>query len=136
MPFPRLVSASFSIRPDQMLFSSVHSFLNALLALAGQDAAAQLPATEVELLKLWWDMGGVRPQGFLPGPTPSQNLLNAAAADRLAHAPNEPIFRFMICRPNRCEELKSAGVLRDKEFGHSVVFAHDIYEEWAPCASS
>ena len=28
-------------------------------------------------------------------------------------------------------ELKSVGILLNKELGHSVVFAHDIYEEWA-----
>lgn len=33
-------------------------FLDAMLSLAGREGTDRLPATEVELLKLWWDLGG------------------------------------------------------------------------------
>jgi len=54
------------------------------------------------------------------------------AAEAVAHAPNVPIA-IRDLSPEPLEELKSAGVLRDKAFGHSVAFTHDIYEEWALC---
>jgi hypothetical protein len=127
--FPRLAPLlSQSGGPDVILKRPF--FLNALLGLAGQDAAAQLPATEVELLKLWWEMGGSDRKDFSPAQH-RRNLL-IEAADAIAHAPNMPISIHTL-PPEPLEELKSAGVLRDKEFGHSVVFAHDIYEEWALC---
>jgi hypothetical protein len=54
------------------------------------------------------------------------------AAEAIARAPNVPIG-IRDLSPEYLEELKSSGILRDKEFGHSVVFTHDIYEEWALC---
>jgi hypothetical protein len=105
-------------------------FLNALLGLSSKAAAAQLPATEVELLKLWWEMGGSDQNDFAH--TQHRRNLLVAMADSVAHAPNTPIpIRDMP--PEPLDELKSAGVVRDKELGHSVVFAHDIYEEWSLC---
>jgi hypothetical protein len=103
-------------------------FLNALLSLA--DADGQLPATEVELLKLWWELGGTDRKEFASAQH-RRNLL-IQAAESIAHAPNAPIA-IRGFAPEPLEELKSASVLRDKELGHSVAFAHDIYEEWALC---
>jgi hypothetical protein len=127
--FPRLAPLlSQSGGPDVILKRPF--FLNALLGLAGQNAVTQLPATEVELLKLWWEMGGADRKDFSFAQH-RRNLL-IEAADAIARAPNMPISIHTL-PPEPLEELKSAGVLRDKEFGHSVVFAHDIYEEWALC---
>jgi hypothetical protein len=105
-------------------------FLNALLGLADGGPAGQLPATEVELLKLWWELGGADRREFSSAQHRRNLLLQAAEA--IVRAPNRPIG-IRDLSPEHLEELKSAGVLRDKEFGHSVVFAHDIYEEWALC---
>jgi hypothetical protein len=105
-------------------------FLDAILNLAGRNASAQLPATEVELLKLWWELGASDRTDF----SASQHRRNVLVelADRLAHSPKQPIsIRNVV--PEPIEELKSAGVIRDKELGHSVVFTHDIYEEWSLC---
>jgi hypothetical protein len=127
--FPRLGPLlSQSGGPDIILKRPF--FLNALLGLAGQNTAAQLPATEVELLNLWWEMGGSDRKDFSPAQHRRNLLIEAAGAS--ARAPNNPISIHDL-PPEPLEELKSAGVLRDKEFGHFVVFAHDIYEEWALC---
>lgn len=105
-------------------------FLAALLTLAGRDDAAQLPATEVELLKLWWELGGSNHRE----PSPAQHRRNTLMqlAENLLRSPNGPILISAIA-PEPLEELKSSGVVRDKNLGHSVVFTHDIYEEWALC---
>ena len=107
-------------------------FLEAILNLAGRDATTQLPATEVELLRLWWEFGASDRADF----SSAQHRRNALLelADRLARIPNTPISIRDIA-PEPLEELKSSGVLRDKELGHSVVFTHDIYEEWELCQS-
>jgi hypothetical protein len=105
-------------------------FLNALLGLSGNTDAARLPATEVELLKLWWEMGGSDRKDFADAQH-RRNLL-VAMAEKIARAPNAPIS-IRDLPPEPLEELKTAGVLRDKELGHSVVFTHDIYEEWSLC---
>jgi hypothetical protein len=105
-------------------------FLNALLSLAASKGAETLPATEVELLNLWWEMGGSdRPDFSLA--QHRRNLL-IALAEALSQAPNTGVPIRML-PPEPLAELKSSGVVRDKELGHSVVFTHDIYEEWALC---
>lgn len=105
-------------------------FLEAILKLAGRQGTTSLPASEVELLKLWWENGGADEPGF----TPAQHRRNAllALADRYIVAPTQPISIRDIA-PEPIEDLKSVGVLRDRQLGHSVSFAHDIYEEWALC---
>ena len=105
-------------------------FLDAMLTLAGRDGTDRLPATEVELLKLWWDLGGSDRADFSLAQHRRNLLLQLA--ERLATAPNKPISINDLA-PERITELKSAGILRDKDLGHSVVFTHDIYEEWALC---
>ena len=103
-------------------------FLESVLSLAGEEKPAELPATEAELLKLWWSLGGSEDKN----PVRSQNRRNVLLdlAERLARTPNEAVSTEGL-QPEALGELKSAGVLLDKELGHSVVFAHDIYEEWA-----
>jgi hypothetical protein len=105
-------------------------FLAALLTLAGRDGATQLPATEVELLKLWWELGGSDQRDS----SSAQHRRNALMqlAENLAPSPNSPILISAVA-PEPLEELKSSGVVRDQNLGHSVVFTHDIYEEWALC---
>jgi len=105
-------------------------FLDAMLTLAGLEGTERLPATEVELLKLWWDLGASDRADFSLAQH-CRNLL-LQLAERLATAPNRPISINDLA-PERINELKSAGILRDTDLGHSVVFTHDIYEEWALC---
>lgn len=103
-------------------------FLDEVLTLAGRTGDAELPASEVELLSLWWTLGAAERADF----TPAQQRRNAllSLAERLSTKPESPIaIRDMDAQP--LEDLKSAGVVRDHRLGHSVVFAHDIYEEWA-----
>ncbi len=105
-------------------------FLEAVLSLSGREGTTSLPATEVELLKLWWELGGADQTGF----TPAQQRRNVliSLAERFILAPNSAIS-IRDLPPESLEDLKSAGVVRDKQLGHSVTFAHDIYEEWALC---
>jgi hypothetical protein len=103
-------------------------FVEAILGLAEGAGGASLPATEVQLLKLWWELGGSERRDFSPAQHRRNILL--ALAERLAEDPDRPISIRHLA-PEPLEDLKSAGVIRDKELGHSVIFAHDIYEEWA-----
>ena len=105
-------------------------FLDAMLGLAGRAGTSLLPATEVELLTLWWDLGGSDRSDFSPAQH-RRNLLTQLA-QRLVIAPAKALIITDLV-PEVIAELRSAGILRDKELGHSVVFAHDIYEEWALC---
>jgi hypothetical protein len=105
-------------------------FINALLALTAHADGRALPATEVELLKLWWEMGGSDQKDFVKAQHRRNTLL--AAANLLSQASSAAIAIHTLL-PEPLDELKSAGVLRGKELGHSVVFGHDIYEEWALC---
>ena len=105
-------------------------FLDAITGLAGNSSSQLLPATEVELLSLWWRLGGSDRSDFSPAQHRRTVLLDFA--QRLAQAPNVAIPIRNVA-PDPLGELKTAGVLRDKEFGHSVEFTHDIYEEWALC---
>ena len=105
-------------------------FLDAMLSLAGRDGKDQLPATEVELLKLWWALAGSDRADFSPAQHRRNVLMQLA--ERLAAVPNCALA-INDLSPEVIAELKSAGILRDKDLGHSVVFTHDIYEEWALC---
>ena len=105
-------------------------FLEAMLTLSGRDASSQLPATEVELLRLWWHLGASDRTDFSAAQHRRNVLLELA--DRLSRTPNSPIAIRAIA-PEQLDELRSSGVIRDKQLGHSIVFAHDIYEEWALC---
>ncbi|WP_046500745.1 NACHT domain-containing protein [Candidatus Filomicrobium marinum] len=105
-------------------------FLEAVLSLAGRDGTTSLPATEVELLKLWWELGAADRSDFTPAQTRRSALLELAS--RLAAAPDTPISIRGI-QPEPIGDLKSAGIIRDVRLGHTVAFTHDIYEEWALC---
>lgn len=103
-------------------------FLDEVLSLAGRTSGVELPASEVELLSLWWTLGGADRADFTPAQQRRNLLLHLA--ERLSGKPETPIaIRDLDAQP--LEDLKSAGVIRDHRLGHSVVFAHDIYEEWA-----
>jgi ABC-type cobalamin/Fe3+-siderophores transport system ATPase subunit len=105
-------------------------FLEAILSLSGRERTTSLPATEVELFQLWWELGGADQPSF----TPAQHRRNVliSLAERLIEAPNSAIS-IRDLPPEPLEDLKSAGVVRDKQLGHSVTFTHDIFEEWALC---
>lgn len=105
-------------------------FLEALLSLSGRVGTSSLPATEVELLKLWWELGGANQPDFVAAQHRRNILLSLA--ERFIEAPNNAIS-IKDLLPEPLENLKSAGVIRDKQLGHSVIFSHDIYEEWALC---
>jgi len=126
--FPRLRPLLFQSGGADIILKRPF-FLNALLGLAG-DGEAQLPATEAELLRLWWQMGGSDRKDSSSVQHRRNLLLDVGEA--LCRAPNTPVA-IRALSPDVLEELKSAGVLRDRELGHSVAFAHDIFEEWTLC---
>lgn len=105
-------------------------FLDAIVRLAGDSGNTELPATEVELLHLWWTLGASERSDAVPAQKRRNVLIDLAR--QLARSPGAAMaIRDLQAEP--LVELKAAGVLRDKELGHSVVFSHDIYEEWALC---
>jgi len=106
-------------------------FLNALLTLGTQGTAdAELPATEATLLRLWWSFGGTDQTGFALAQEQRETLI--ALGERLARNSGSAIPLSALAA-SAVERLVTAGVLRNVELGHSVVFAHDIFEEWALC---
>lgn len=105
-------------------------FLDTILRLADNQAAAGLPASEVQLLDLWWRLGGSDRQDFAQSQRRRDTLIALASA-AAAH-PNSPLPIHGL-DPDALDELRNAGVVRDQSFGHTVNFAHDIYEEWSLC---
>ncbi|HWX65422.1 MAG TPA: hypothetical protein VNZ27_03240 [Rhodanobacter sp.] len=106
-------------------------FLNALLMLGAQGANnAALPATEAALMRLWWSFGGTDQTGFALAQEQRETLI--ALGERFAQSPGSAITLGQLS-VNAIEQLATAGVLRNVELGHSVVFAHDIFEEWTLC---
>lgn len=105
-------------------------FVSALLTLGARSGSSTLPATEVALLKLWWELGGTDQPDFALAQARRETLI--ALAERQAKAQNSslPISGLDV---DALQALKSAGVIRAVELGHTAVFAHDIYEEWASC---
>jgi hypothetical protein len=105
-------------------------FIDALLTLAERSPTTELPATEVDLLCLWWRLGGADREEF----SAAQHRRNALMqlAQLLARTPNGALSIANVA-PDPIAELKTAGVLRDRDLGHSVIFTHDIYEEWTLC---
>ncbi|ATQ43385.1 hypothetical protein CSW64_13675 [Caulobacter mirabilis] len=103
-------------------------FFESVLSLAGRDGTSSLPATEVELLKLWWELGGAERADFTPAQQRRNVLL--ALAERLVAKPDTAIS-IRDLAPEPLSDLKSAGTIRDVQLGHTVAFSHDIYEEWA-----
>lgn len=106
-------------------------FLNALLTLGAQgEGDAALPATEAALLKLWWSFGGTDQTGFALAQEQRETLI--ALGEQLAQSHGTPITLGGLSA-TAIERLTTAGVIRNVELGHSVVFAHDIFEEWTLC---
>lgn len=105
-------------------------FLDTILRLSDVKTAADLPASEVELLDLWWRLGGSDRPDFAESQR-RRDALVALASSAAAH-PNSPL-PLQDLDPDAIDELRSAGVVRDQAFGHTVNFAHDIYEEWSLC---
>ncbi len=105
-------------------------FLEALLNLSGRESTTSLPASEVELLRLWWKLGGADLSGGVWAQHRREVLISLA--ERVIAAPGSAIS-IRGLQPEPLEELKSAGVISDSRLGLSVAFSHDIYEEWAVC---
>lgn len=125
--FPRLRSLLAQASIDVILHRPF--FLNALLSLqASADAA--LPATEAALLQLWWSFGGTDQTGFAAAQEQRETLV--ALGERLAQSPATAIQMGGLSA-TAVERLVGTGVLRNVALGHSVVFAHDIFEEWTLC---
>jgi hypothetical protein len=105
-------------------------FLNALIGLRGGLSKEPGPATEIELMTLWWKHGGVDAGEFAE--IHARRDLILLLAERVSKNPHRSIsIRGLPSSP--LGELRSNGVLRDAVIGHSVLFAHDIYEEWSLC---
>lgn len=100
-------------------------FLDALTRLPV--AAGSEVRSEVDLVELWWEHGGADGVDFAPAQG-RRNVLLALGEQLLAN----PGARLAIrdVDPVALDELLQAGVLRSAELGISVVFSHDIYEEW------
>jgi hypothetical protein len=125
--FPRL----------QPLLSSDHGtdvilrrpfFLETILQLGEGGGATSLPATEVELLGLWWRLGAGDQLAFAKAQRRRNALLQLAAS--VASAPTSPP-PIRDIDEEALAELIEVDVVRQHTYGHSVEFAHDIYEEWA-----
>jgi hypothetical protein len=127
--FPRLRSLLAQGSIDVILHRPF--FLNALLTLGtqGEDDAA-LPATEAALLQLWWSFGGTDQTSFALAQEQRETLV--ALGERLARSPGTAIALGGLSVA-AIERFVAAGVVRNVELGHSVVFAHDIFEEWTLC---
>ena len=132
-----IVSTAFPrLRP--LLLESEHAdvilrrpfFLDSIIRLAGSEGIEELPASEAELLKLWWKLGGSDDPCFTSAQDRRNTLLEIA--ERLLAEPSRPV-KIRGISTEALENLKTAGVLRDANLGHTVAFAHDIYEEWALC---
>lgn len=103
-------------------------FLEATISLAGRTGQSTLPASEAELLELWWGLGGADNPDFSPAQDRRNALLELA--ERFVRHPATPIpIRDIASGP--LEDLRNAGVIRDVRLGHTVTFSHDIYEEWS-----
>ncbi|MDD5279505.1 ATP-binding protein [Acidithiobacillus sp.] len=127
--FPRLRALLAQGSIDVILHRAF--FLNALLTLGTQGGDdAELPVTEIALLQLWWSFGGTDQTGFALAQEQCETLI--ALGERLAQAPCAPIALGGLSAM-AIERLAAAGILRNVEFGHSVIFAHDIFEEWTLC---
>jgi NACHT domain len=126
--FPRLRSLLAQGSIDVILHRPF--FLNALLTLGSRDAGATLPATEAALMQLWWSFGGTDQMSFASAQEQRESLV--ALGERLARAPETAILMGGLSAA-AVDRLVAAGVLRHVVLGHSVVFAHDIFEEWSLC---
>lgn len=105
-------------------------FLDSIIRLAGREGTEELPASEAELLKLWWELGGSDDPNFASAQDRRNSLMELA--ERFLAEPSRPI-PIRDIPAGALESLKTAGVLRDANLGHTVAFTHDIYEEWALC---
>lgn len=105
-------------------------FLDAILRLSGGNGKDMLPATEVELLKLWWELGGSDRMN-LSSVQRRRNVFTELA-ERLLNSKNG-VLEVTGLDTDAIEELRSAGIVRDRDLGHTVLFTHDIYEEWTLC---
>ena len=103
-------------------------FLDEMISLAGRTGQSTLPASEAELLELWWRLGGSDNPDFSPAQDRRNALLEIA--ERFVTHPATPILiRDIPSGP--LDDLKNAGVIRNVRLGHTVTFTHDIYEEWS-----
>ena len=103
-------------------------FLETILQLGEGGAKSLLPATEVELLGLWWRLGAGDQLAFAKAQRRRNALLQLA--EKVVAAPgSRPSVRDVD--EEALAELIESDVVRQHAYGHSVEFAHDIYEEWA-----
>lgn len=100
-------------------------------ALAGSGANPALaPASEVDLIEIWWSRGGFNATGA--GATARQRAIVELAAWRVRHL-SQPLVLSGMSAPTitALDDLVADGVLQVVRLGHSVRFSHDIFFEWA-----
>ncbi|MBX3483086.1 ATP-binding protein [Phenylobacterium sp.] len=102
-------------------------FFLAVLARLAAVPNAPPPASETELLSVWWRGGGYDAEGADRGRR-QECLLELAARGAGSLGRGMPIRRL---DHDAIEPLRSDGVLNDAESGHTVSFHHDIFFEWA-----
>lgn len=103
-------------------------FLDTILHLGDSGAGNSLPATEIELLNLWWRLGAGDQLAFAKAQRRRNALLHLAS--RVARAPTSPPSIREVDE-DALAELIEINVVRQHTYGHSVEFSHDIFEEWA-----
>ena len=105
-------------------------FIKSIISLADDKESTALPASEAELLQLWWKLGGSDDSSDIPVHNRRNTLIKLA--EQFILAPTKPIS-IRDLSPEPLSDLKNAGVILDVRQGDTVRFAHDIYEEWALC---
>ena len=123
--FPRLTPLLNEARHADKILQRPF-FLDAILRLSPDTST--LPASEAELLRLWWSLGGTESQSFSSAQEQRNALLNLAG-ELISNLGDAIAIRN--ASPTAINQLREAGVLRDVRLGHSVTFTHDIYEEWS-----
>lgn len=99
-------------------------------ALGSANGTAITPASETDLIEIWWTRGGFNAQGA--GVTARQRTILELAGLRV-RALSEPIMVAGLTPAAVAgfDELVADGVLQPVRAGHSVRFSHDIFFEWA-----
>ena len=99
-------------------------FLNKVFSIENGE---YFPNSEVELLELWWRSGG----SVFREPTKNQHqhTVLLELAKRTVNNPGDAVSTYSL-DADILEDLKLSSVLKDTDIGISVVFTHDIYEDW------
>lgn len=99
-------------------------FLNTVLSIDNSD---NIPKSEVELLEHWWRSGAINCED----PIKNQNRYNVLLqlAKRIVNDPGKAISINSL-DVEILNILKLSGIVKDVDVGISLMFTHDIYEDW------